>query len=216
MFEQLISLLFHTDTYLTEIIQNYGNLVYAVLFLIIFVETGLVIMPFLPGDSLLFVAGTLAGTAGLNIWLLFILLVSAAIIGDTVNYWLGRNLGEKAFRRFIRPEHMEKTRTFFDRHGKKTIVLARFVPIVRTFAPFVAGIGRMNYTEFLHYNVFGGIIWVGIFLTAGYFFGNIPFIKDNLSLFVLLIVFVSVIPIIYEYISHRLRATAGRENDKQS
>lgn len=203
MFDHIINLLFHTDTYLADIVQSYGNLIYAVLFLIIFVETGLVIMPFLPGDSLLFVSGTLAATSSLNIWVLFILLATAAVIGDTVNYWLGYYFGEKTFARFIRPEHMEKTKSFFDHHGKKTIVLARFVPIVRTFAPFVAGIGRMNYVQFLQYNIIGGVAWVGIFIAAGYFFGNIPLIKDNLSFFVMLIVVVSVLPAIYEFLFHQ-------------
>jgi len=202
---QLIDFILHVDKYLGELIQLYGAWIYGFLFLIIFIETGLVIMPFLPGDSLLFVAGTFAASGAFNIWLLFVILCIAAIVGDTVNYWLGKYFGEKVFSRFIRQEYMDRTKEFYDKHGKKTIILARFVPIVRTFAPFVAGIGEMNYFTFLSYNVIGGIVWVALFLFAGFFFGNIPIIKENLTWVIYAIVVVSVMPIVVEYLRGRRR-----------
>jgi len=166
-------------------------------------ETGFVLTPFLPGDSLLFIAGTLSAAGALNVIVLFVTLALAAFLGDTANYWIGRFFGEKVFSRFIKPAHMERTHRFFDRYGKKTIVLARFVPIVRTFAPFVAGIGKMNYFTFISYNVIGGVAWVAIFIFTGYFFGNIPFVKNNLKFIVILIIFVSLLPMLWEYIKHR-------------
>lgn len=193
----------HLDVYLAELIQGYGSFVYVFLSFIIFLETGFVLTPFLPGDSLLFVSGAFAGVGALNIYLLFLFFCVAAVLGDTANYWIGRYLGEKVFIRFIRQEHLEKTKSFFARYGKKTIVLARFVPIVRTFAPFVAGVGRMNYSVFLSYNVFGGISWVAIFALAGFYFGNIPFVKSNLTFIVLLIVVISFIPMIWGYSKRR-------------
>jgi len=203
MINTLIDFMLHVDLYLTPLIKDYGNFVYVFLFLIIFIETGLVIAPFLPGDSLLFVAGAFAAAGALNIYFLFLLLSLAAIIGDSVNYFIGRFFGENVFSRFIRDKHMERTKNFFNRHGKKTIVLARFVPIIRTFAPFVAGVGKMNYGSFLSYNIIGGIAWVAIFTFAGYFFGNIPLIKDNLSMVAILIIIISAIPIVIEYIKSR-------------
>ena len=200
---QLIDFILHVDKYLGELIQLYGAWIYGFLFLIIFIETGLVVMPFLPGDSLLFVAGAFAASGAFNIWLLFVILCIAAIVGDTVNYWLGKYFGEKVFSRFIRQEYMDRTKEFYDKHGKKTIILARFVPIVRTFAPFVAGIGEMNYFTFLSYNIIGGIVWVALFLFAGFFFGNIPIIKDNLTTVIYLIVVISAIPIVVEYLRGR-------------
>jgi membrane-associated protein len=157
-------------------------------------------MPFLPGDSLLFIAGTFAAGGFLDIYLLLVILCIAAIVGDTVNYYIGKFFGEKVFSKFINPKHMEQTREFYERHGKKTIVIARFVPIIRTFAPFVAGIGKMNYLTFLNYNIIGGISWVLIFLMGGFIFGNIPFVKDNLTLIVLGIIFASMIPVVIEYL----------------
>ena len=203
MIKTAIDFIIHFDVYLTSLIATYGSLVYVFLFIIIFVETGLVIMPFLPGDSLIFIAGTLAAAGALNPYLLFILLTIASILGDTVNYWLGRYFGEKVFARFINPAHLEKTKSFFNRYGKKTIVLARFVPIVRTFAPFVAGIGKMDYFAFLSYNIIGGISWIAIFVFSGYYFGNIQFVKDNLTAIVLLIILISIIPAVVEYIKHK-------------
>jgi len=167
------------------------------------VETGFVLLPFLPGDSLLFIAGTFAAAGALNVYLIFFLLVMAAVLGDTVNYWLGYYFGEKVFSRFIKPEHLAKTRSFFDRYGKKTIVLARFVPVVRTFAPFVAGIGKMNYFTFLSYNISGGILWVAFFVFAGFYFGNVSFVKNNLSAFVILIIVISSLPALFEYFKHK-------------
>ena len=190
MISTIINFVLQIDEYILQLIQSYGGLVYILLFFVIFMETGFVLTPFLPGDSLLFVCGTFAALGSFNIYYLFIILSIAAILGDTVNYFIGNYFGEKVFHRFIKKEHLDKTKSFFERHGKKTIVIARFVPIIRTFAPFVAGVGNMRYRTFLSYNIIGGIKWVVIFLFAGYFFGNIPFVKDNLSLIIILIIFI--------------------------
>ena len=203
MLENIIESILHLDVYLSAIIQSYGNYVYVLLFLIIFLETGFVLTPFLPGDSLLFISGTLAAINSLNVYLLFLLLSIAAILGDTVNYWIGHYFGKKIFIKFIKPEHLERTKLFFHHHGKKTIVLARFIPIIRTFAPFIAGIGRMNYFTFLSYNVIGGIVCVGLFVFSGFYFGNIPLVKNNLTIIIILIVIISFIPLIIEYIKHK-------------
>ena len=203
MIKELLDFILHIDKYLSILIQSYGILVYFFLFAVIFVETGLVAAPFLPGDSLLFVAGAFAGVGSLNVYVLLVVLSMAAIIGDTINYWLGSFFGEKVFSRFIKKEHMDRTKAFYEKHGKKTIALARFVPIIRTFAPFVAGIGKMNYLTFLSYNVIGGIAWVFLFVLAGYFFGNMPFVEKNLTLVILFIIVVSFIPIVREYWKHR-------------
>jgi len=203
MFGDILDFILHVDKYIGGFIQAYGSLVYGLLFLIVFVETGLVIMPFLPGDSLLFVAGTFAATGSLNVWIIFILLCIAAIAGDTVNYWLGKYLGENFFSRFINKDHMDQAKRFYERHGKKAIVIARFVPIIRTFAPFIAGIGKMHYTTFLVYNIIGGISWILIFLFAGYAFGNIPIVKDNLTIVIFIIIVASVIPAVVEYFKSR-------------
>jgi membrane-associated protein len=204
-----VDLFLHLDTHLSAVITQYGVWTYALLFVVIFVETGLVVTPFLPGDSLLFAAGTFAARGWLNIWLLFVLLAIAAVLGDTVNYWIGHLLGERAYSiRWIKKEYLERTHAFFEKHGGKTIFLARFVPIVRTFAPFVAGIGRMSYGYFFSYNVFGGITWVGLFLGAGYLFGNIPFIRDHFSMVVLVIVLISILPMVVEALK------AQRENQQ--
>ncbi len=193
----------HLDVYLATIIQSYGNFVYVLLFFIIFIETGFVLTPFLPGDSLLFISGTFASTGALNVYILFLLLSAAAILGDTVNYWIGSYFGEKVFIRFVKQEHLEKTKLFFHHHGKKTIVLARFIPIIRTFAPFVAGIGKMSYLTFLSYNVLGGIAWVAIFVFSGFYFGNILFVKNNLTIIILIIIITSFIPAMLEYYKHK-------------
>src|SRR3989344_536942 len=164
MLEIIIKYILHLDVYLASIIQSYGNFVYVLLFFIIFMETGFVLAPFLPGDSLLFISGTFAAVGSLNVYVLFLILSIAAILGDTVNYWIGNYFGERVFRRFIRQEYLERTKSFFNHYGKKTILLARFIPIIRTFAPFLAGIGKMNYFTFLTYNTIGGIVWVAIFV----------------------------------------------------
>jgi membrane-associated protein len=199
MIAQLFDFILHIDVHLGEIINNYGTLTYAILFGIIFVETGLVFMPFLPGDSLLFAAGAFAALGNFNIVVLLALMILAAILGDTVNYWIGHFFGDRLVanpRVPINKEHIEETQKFFDKHGGKTIILARFVPIVRTFAPFVAGIGRMKYSQFISYNIIGGLTWVLVATLAGYFFGNIPIVKENFSLVVIGIVLVSVIPMV--------------------
>ena len=197
----LIDLFLHLDTYLAQIISDYGAWTYGILFFVIFMETGFVVTPFLPGDSLLFAAGTFAALdSGLNIWLLVILLVAAAILGDTANYWIGHYLGDRAYNiKWIKREYLDKTHAFFEKHGGKTIFLARFVPIVRTFAPFVAGIGKMSYGFFIRWNFIGGITWVALFTFAGYFFGNIPFVKHNFEFVIVAIILISVIPIGIEW-----------------
>lgn len=195
----VMDLFLHLDEHLANIISQYGTWTYAILFLIIFMETGFVVTPFLPGDSLLFAAGTFAALGSMNVWLLIVLLVIAAIAGDTVNYWIGHYLGERAYNiKWVKREYLERTHAFFEKHGGKTIFLARFVPIVRTFAPFVAGMGRMSYGYFFSYNVFGGIVWVFLFTLLGYFFGNIPFVKQNFELVIIAIILVSVLPAVWE------------------
>jgi membrane-associated protein len=200
----------HLDQHLAEVIQRYGTSTYALLFLIVFLETGLVVTPLLPGDSLLFAAGSFAGLGVLRLWPLFFLLCAAAILGDTVNYAIGARLGPRVFHypksRFFNPEHLKKTHAFYEKYGGKTIIIARFVPIVRTFAPFVAGIGEMSYAHFLGYNVIGGVLWVSVCLFSGYFFGNLPFVKQNFSVVVLAIVFISLLPAVIEYLRHRAQA----------
>src|SRR3989344_7385355 len=177
----LIDFILHIDKYLYLIVQDYGILSYLILFFIVFCETGLVVTPFLPGDSLLFVAGTLAANGILNLFFLFLVFVIAAILGDTVNYWIGNYFGERVFlkSRFVNKNYIEKTKEFYRKHGGKTIVIARFIPIIRTFAPFIAGVGKMNYLSFLAYNVIGGIVWVALFTLGGYYFGNMPIVKEN-------------------------------------
>ena len=198
----------HLDVHLAEIIERFGAGAYGILFLIIFCETGLVVTPFLPGDSLLFAAGTFAALGSFSLVPLMLLLIAAAILGDTVNYWVGARIGQRAFSgkvRFLKQEHLLRTQKFYERHGGKTIVLARFVPIVRTFAPFVAGVGGMNYPRFLAYNVGGAALWVTLFTLAGYFFGNIPAVRSNFTLVILAIVGLSVIPIVVEMLRGRRR-----------
>jgi membrane-associated protein len=204
-----VDLFLHLDKHLDSIIQNYGVFTYIILFLIIFAETGLVITPFLPGDSLLFAAGMLASrpTSPINVVWLFVLLTIAAILGDTVNYWIGKFFGPRIFRsekaRFLKRDHLEKTHAFFEKYGGKTIVIARFTPIVRTLAPFVAGVGSMTYSKFLFYNITGGILWVGVCVFGGYLFGNIPLVQKNFSLVTLLVIFLSLIPIGTEMLKSR-------------
>jgi membrane-associated protein len=193
------------------IIQNYGVWTYLLLFLIIFCETGLVVTPLLPGDSLLFAAGTFAALGSLKVEWLYILLSVAAIAGDTVNYWIGHYVGPKVFSkedvRFLNKKYLDRTHEFYEKHGGKTIILARFIPIIRTFAPFVAGVGRMTYGHFISYNVFGGLAWIAIFLFGGYFFGNIPVVKRNFTLVILAIIFISVLPAVIEFLNQRYRSS---------
>ncbi len=201
----LVDFILHIDVHLEQLIAAYGIITYAILFIIIFVETGLVLTPFLPGDSLLFAAGALAALGSFNVLGLLGLLITAAILGDTVNYWIGHFFGERLIANPkvpIKKEHIDKTKAFFDKHGGKTIILARFVPIVRTFAPFVAGIGRMSYQKFISFNVIGGVIWVVLFILAGYYFGNFPGVKHNFSLVIMGFILVSVLPMIVEAARH--------------
>jgi len=200
----------HLDQHLAEVIQQYGGYTYALLFLIVFLETGLVVTPLLPGDSLLFAAGSFAGLGALRLWPLFFLLCAAAILGDTVNYAIGAYLGPRVFHfpksRFFNPEHLKKTHDFYEKYGGKTIIIARFVPIIRTFAPFVAGMGAMSYPRFLTYNVVGGLLWVSACVFAGYCFGNLPVVKKNFSLVMLAIIVISLLPAGVGYLRHRLEA----------
>jgi membrane-associated protein len=208
LLRELIDFILHIDQHLSEIIGRYGGWTYAILAAIVFCETGLVFLPLLPGDSLLFAAGSFAALGALDPLALFLLLSFMAILGDTVNYWVGAFVGPRAFSgelRWLKKEYLERTHAFFERHGGKTIILARFVPIVRTFAPFVAGIGTMSYPRFLAYNVVGGIVWVGLFVWAGYFFGQLPFVRDNFSLVVLVIILLSVVPIAVGWWKERRR-----------
>jgi membrane-associated protein len=195
----LIDLFLHLDEYMLDIIHQYGIWTYAILFVVIFMETGFVVTPFLPGDSLLFAAGSFAALGDLSLWTVIGLLIVAAIGGDTANYWIGHYMGDRAYNvKWIKKEYLDRTHAFFEKHGGKTIFLARFVPIVRTFAPFVAGMGRMSYSYFFSYNVFGGIVWVLLFTLLGYFFGNLDFVKKNFELVILAIIFISVIPAVWE------------------
>ena len=209
---QAVDLFLHLDEHLNELARQYGTGTYLILFLIVFCETGLVVTPFLPGDSLLFAVGALAASAGspLDVRWISLLLFSAALLGDNVNYLIGHLVGPRVFTaghsRWFKREHLERTHEFFERHGPKTIILARFVPIVRTFTPFVAGVGAMTYPRFLIYSVVAAIIWVGLLVNAGYFFGNVPIVKDNFSIVILAIVALSVLPAAIEILRHRARA----------
>jgi membrane-associated protein len=196
-----VDFILHMDTHLDLIVRSMGGWSYALLFIVIFVETGIVIFPFLPGDSLLFAAGSLAALGSLNVWALFALLALAAIVGDTVNYWIGHYIGPRVFStnsRFLKREYLDRTHAFYEKYGGKTIFLARFIPIIRTFAPFVAGVGRMSYGYFFTYNVVGGLVWTALFTFGGYFFGNLPFVKNNFSLVIMAIVVISVLPAVWE------------------
>ncbi len=214
--QQALDIFLHVDEYLHQIVTQMGVWTYVLLFIVIFCETGLVVTPFLPGDSLLFAAGAVAAIVPeLNIWILLVVLSAAAILGDTVNYWIGHWVGPHAFSgkvRFLKKEHLDRTHAFYEKHGGKTIILARFVPIVRTFAPFVAGIGAMTYSKFFVYNVVGGILWVLLFTLLGYFFGNLPFVQKNFEFVVIAIIAISLVPMVWEFLSEKMRArkaTAG-------
>ena len=204
----IVDFILHIDVHLGQLIATYGAITYAILFVIIFIETGLVITPFLPGDSLLFAAGAFAALGSFNVLFLLAFLVLAAFLGDTANYWIGHFLGERLIANPkipIKKSHIEKTQKFFAKHGGKTIILARFVPIVRTFAPFVAGIGKMSYGRFISFNIIGGVAWVVLFVLAGFFFGNIPSVKHNFTLVIFGIILVSVLPMLVEFVRSKLR-----------
>ena len=211
---RVIDIILHLDKYLSALIQDYGLWTYAILFIIIFLETGFVVTPFLPGDSLLFAAGTFAASRALNVWWLFFILSAAAIIGDTVNYWIGHFVGPKVFTReksrFFKKEYLERTHRFYEKYGAETIIIARFVPIIRSFAPFVAGIGSMTYWKFISYNVFGGVGWVAVFVFGGYFFGNLPLVRKNFSLVIIAIIIISTIPAAVEFFRHRREARQAK------
>ena len=208
---QFIDMLLHLDKYINVLIQNYGTWTYLIFFIIIFCETGLVVTPVLPGDSLLFVAGTFAASGSLKMEWLVVLLSLAAILGDTVNYWVGNFIGPRVFQmensRVFKKEYLDRTHEFYEKYGPITIVIGRFVPIIRTFAPFLAGVGSMTYGRFLTYNVVGGILWIAAFILGGYFFGNLPIVKNNFSLVIFAIIIISMLPTVIEYFRQRSRAS---------
>lgn len=211
LLKQFLDFFLHLDHHLNQIILDYGTWTYVILFLIIFIETGLVIMPFLPGDSLLFAAGAFAAKGSLNIALLLVLLFIAAFLGDTVNYLIGKYIGPKVFRRdylLIKRSHLLKTQDFYNKHGGKTIIFARFIPIIRTFAPFIAGVGSMNYAKFLSYNIIGGLVWVIGLTLMGYFFGSIPWVEKNFEVVIIGIIVLSILPPVIEFIKYKLKPTA--------
>ncbi|WP_298838038.1 DedA family protein [Clostridium sp.] len=214
-----ISVIMHIDKYLTLMVQQYGMLTYGVLFLIIFIETGLVITPFLPGDSMLFAAGALAGIGSMNIVTLLIISYLAAILGDTANYFIGKKIGKKILAkeevRFINKNYLIKAQEFYEKHGSMTIVIARFIPIVRTFAPFVAGIGEMNYSKFIPYNIVGGGLWVSLFLGGGYFFGNLSFVKTNFSYMLVAIIIISLLPGVIVFIKEKRKKNDDDDDDEE-
>ena len=214
----LIDFVLHMDKYLPTIVHTLGIWTYLALFFVIFMETGFVVTPFLPGDSLLFAAGAIAAVTngGLNVITLFIAMAGAAVLGDTANYWIGHYIGPRAFSgniRFLKKEYLDRTQAFYEKHGGKTILLARFVPIVRTFAPFVAGVGKMRYSYFISYNVFGGIFWTALFIFGGYFVGNLEIIKNNFSLVVILIILISIMPGVIEIVKARVQSAKAPAAD---
>ncbi len=213
MITDVFDFIIHIDRHLNGLIQQYGIWTYAILFVIIFAETGLVVVPFLPGDSLLFAAGAFAAQGSLEVSFLFFLLGAAAVFGDTANYWIGRAVGPTVFHdgkvRFLKKEYLDRTHRFYEKYGGRTIIIARFVPIIRTFAPFVAGVGRMSYMRFMSYNVFGGIGWIACFVFGGYFFGNIPSVKNNFTVVIMAIILISVMPAIIEIFRHRRHMSAA-------
>lgn len=211
---KLIDFILHLDKYLSMIINTYGTWTYALLFMIVFLETGLVVTPFLPGDSIIFASGAFAAIGSMNLFSLYILFLAAAILGDTANYTIGKKIGTRAFERdikFLNKDYLNKAHSFYEKHGAITIVIARFIPIIRTFAPFVAGIGEMHYTKFISYNMVGGIMWVSLFLFGGYYFGNLPFIKSHFTYVLLAIIFISLIPAVIGIIKER-KSTPECEN----
>lgn len=211
--KQLIDFILHIDRHLFDIVSEYHGWTYLILFAIVFLETGVVVTPFLPGDSLLFAAGAIAANpaTGLNVFAVILLLIISAIAGDTLNYAIGKFIGPKVFLKdykLLKRSHLEKTQAFYDKHGGKTIIIARFIPIIRTFAPFVAGVGSMNYKRFISYNIVGGIAWVVIFTLLGYFFGNLPVVKKNFTLVIFAIIFLSITPPFIEYFRHKFRSNS--------
>jgi len=214
-----IDFLLHMDRYLGQIVTDTGLWTYVILFVVIFIETGLVVTPFLPGDSVLFAAGALIAAQGvLDVKLLYLLMVLAAILGDTANYWIGHFIGPRVFHtesRWLKKEYLDRTHAFYEKHGGKTIFLARFIPIIRTFAPFVAGVGEMSYGHFIMYNAAGGVLWPALFLFGGYFFGNIAFIKNHFSLVVIAIVLISLLPAVIEVLRSRKQPATGSEPDAE-
>ncbi len=211
LFRWFVDFVLHMDQHLDAIVRSMGMWSYALLFVVVFIETGVVVMPFLPGDSLLFAAGSIAALGSFKIVWLWALMALAAILGDTANYWIGHFVGPRVFRenvRWLKREYLERTQKFYEKHGGKTIFLARFIPIIRTFAPFVAGIGRMRYGYFITYNVVGGLTWTALFTFGGYFFGNLPFVRENFSLIVIAIIIISVIPAVVEVIKARRESAA--------
>ncbi len=211
--KEAIDLFLHLDVHLNDIIVQYGTLTYVILFAVIFAETGFVLTPFLPGDSLLFAAGTFAASGSLNENYLFLILALAAIAGDTANYWIGHLIGPRIFHqekiRYLKKEHLDRTHQFFEKYGGKTIILARFIPIIRTFAPFVAGIGNMTYPKFILYNIIGAAAWVALLVYSGFYFGNIRFVKENFSVVLIAIVIISMLPGIIEYLRHKRHSFKG-------
>jgi membrane-associated protein len=214
LLKKFADVILHLDKHLDSLVAQSGPWIYVILFLIIFCETGLVVTPFLPGDSLLFAVGALAvGPEGLNIWILLGTLTAAAILGDSANYWIGYFLGNKLQQRcpkLIKPEHLRRTHDFYERYGGKTIIIARFVPIVRTFAPFVAGIGKMTYSRFMMFNVTGAVLWMFLLIPAGYFFGTLPIVRKNFTLVILMIIFLSILPAVIEFMRERNRLKKNR------
>jgi membrane-associated protein len=207
--QQLIDFILHIDVHLVDLCATYGIWIYAILFLIIFCETGFVVTPFLPGDSLLFAAGSLAAIGALDLWITLVLFITAAFVGDTVNYWIGHFIGPKVFHkehvRFLNKEYLDRTHKFYEKHGGITIIIARFLPIIRTFAPFVAGIGSMTYPRFMIYNLTGGVLWVLLFLIGGFFFGNVEIVKQNFSLVIIALVLIPGLPALFEFVRHFLK-----------
>ena len=214
---QIVDFILHVDKYLDMIIAAVGNWTYVVLFIIIFIETGLVVTPFLPGDSLLFAAGAFAARGAFDVILLYVLMAFAAVLGDTANYWIGHFIGPRVFTtksRLFKKEYLDRTQAFYEKHGGKTIFLARFIPIIRTFAPFVAGVGKMTYGHFITYNIVGGIVWTAVFIFGGYFFGNLPFVEKNFSLVIIAIIVISVLPAVYEAIKNRRQPAKPAAEEK--
>jgi membrane-associated protein len=211
---KFFDMLLHLDKYIDLLIRDYGMWTYLIFFIIVFCETGLVVTPFLPGDSLLFVAGTFAALGSLNLMWLLVILSAAAILGDTINYWIGNYIGPKVFQmqnsRVFRKEHLDRTHQFYEKYGPITIVIGRFIPIIWTFAPFLAGVGSMTYGKFLTYNVVGGILWIASFTLGGYFFGNLPFVRKNFTAVIIAIIIISVMPTVIEYMRQRRQAKAAR------
>ena len=214
---QIVDFILHVDKYLDMIIAAVGNWTYVVLFIIVFIETGLVVTPFLPGDSLLFAAGAFAARGAFDVILLYALMAVAAVLGDTANYWIGHFIGPRVFTtksRLFKKEYLDRTQAFYEKHGGKTIFLARFIPIIRTFAPFVAGVGKMTYGHFITYNIVGGIVWTAVFIFGGYFFGNLPFVEKNFSLVIIAIIVISVLPAVYEAIKNRRQPAKPAAEEK--